>query len=108
MDTTLEELVWRRARARCDYCQLPQVLSPLTHQIDHIIARKHHGPTEANNLALACDFWKSQTSCLHCHTNRPSSVLVALYSPRRDSSRVTAPCPRTRAPRNRKHRAPGD
>ena len=52
MDTTLEQLVWQRARSRCEYCQLPQSFSPLTHAIDHIIARKHHGLTQADNLAL--------------------------------------------------------
>ena len=61
MDTTLEQVVWQRAKARCEYCQLPQDFSPLTHQIDHIIARKHLGPTTAENLALACFFWKAQT-----------------------------------------------
>ena len=59
MDTTLEQLVWQRARSRCEYCQLPQSVSPLTHAIDHIIARKHHGPTQADNLALSCFFCNS-------------------------------------------------
>ena len=58
MDTTLERLVWQRAKSLCEYCLLPQVFSPLPHAIDHIIARQHHGPTKAENLALACFFWK--------------------------------------------------
>jgi hypothetical protein len=58
MDTVLEQLVWHRAKARCEYRQLPQDISPLTHQIGHVIARKHRGLTTDDNLALACFFWK--------------------------------------------------
>jgi hypothetical protein len=53
MEAALERLVWRRAKSRCEYCQLAQAFSPLPHAIDHIVARQHHGPTEADNLALA-------------------------------------------------------
>jgi len=58
MVTELERLVRQRARSRCEYGQLPQSVSPLPHAIDHIIARQHHGPTMAENLALACFFSK--------------------------------------------------
>ncbi len=57
MNLALERLVWERANARCEYCQLPQKVTPLPHAIDHIIARQHGGPTEPQNLALACFFW---------------------------------------------------
>jgi 5-methylcytosine-specific restriction endonuclease McrA len=59
MNIALERLVWQRANSRCEYCQLPQATSPLPHAVDHIIARQHHGPTEAENLALACFFCNS-------------------------------------------------
>ena len=59
MNAALERLVWQRAKSRCEYCQLPQAFSPLPHAIDHIIARQHHGPTQAENLALACFFCNS-------------------------------------------------
>lgn len=48
--------VWQRAKSRCEYCRLPQAFSPLPHAVDHFIARQHHGPTKAENLALACFF----------------------------------------------------
>jgi hypothetical protein len=50
----LAQRVWQRARARCEYCQMPQEFDPLPFQIDHIIARKHRGRTRMENLALAC------------------------------------------------------
>jgi 5-methylcytosine-specific restriction endonuclease McrA len=54
MEQELVELVWRRANSRCEYCRLPQEFSLFTFEIDHIIARKHGGPTAAANLCLAC------------------------------------------------------
>jgi 5-methylcytosine-specific restriction endonuclease McrA len=59
MNAALERLVWQRAKSQCEYCQLPQAFSPLPHAIDHIIARQHHGPTQADNLAIACFFCNS-------------------------------------------------
>lgn len=50
MERALEELVRRRAKGRCEYCQFPR---PPFH-IEHVIARKHRGPTTEGNLALAC------------------------------------------------------
>ena len=43
MNEALVRLVWERARSRCEYCQLPQALTRLPCQIDHVIAVKHHG-----------------------------------------------------------------
>ena len=50
MDKALEDLVRHRAAGRCEYCQFPR---PPFH-IEHVIARKHGGPTNESNLALAC------------------------------------------------------
>ncbi|MGA8350541.1 MAG: HNH endonuclease [Isosphaeraceae bacterium] len=52
--TEAEKHVRRRARHRCEYCQLPQSASRLRHQIDHIIARQHGGGDALSNLALCC------------------------------------------------------
>ncbi len=54
MDTALVELVWKRARGCCEYCQMPQAYDELAFEIDHIIAVQHGGRTVAGNLALAC------------------------------------------------------
>ena len=71
MDTTFEHVVWRRAKHRCEYCKLPQAFSPLPHQIDHMIARKHGGATDAENLAAACFF---------CNTIRVRTSRVLILS----------------------------
>lgn len=50
----LRQLVEARARNRCEYCCLPANVAFFPHEIDHVIAEKHGGLTNANNLAYFC------------------------------------------------------
>ncbi len=84
MDTALEQLVWQRAKSRCEYGQLPRAFSPLPHAIDHIIARQHHGPTKAENFALACFFCNSYKGPNISGLNPQTGRVVRLFNPRRD------------------------
>jgi hypothetical protein len=77
--------VWQRARARCEYCQLPSAFHPAPFQIDHIIARQHGGIDAIDNLALAC---------IHCNRFKGPNIagvdpdrseIVRLFHPRRDT-----------------------
>ena len=52
----LRQLVIERAKERCEYCLFPQSAALLTFEMEHIIAEKHGGTTEAENLALACPY----------------------------------------------------
>lgn len=52
--THLRRLVTQRAGARCEYCRLSSGVSFYPHEVDHIVAEKHGGQTEADNLAYAC------------------------------------------------------
>ena len=83
MKKSLENLVWRRAKGQCEYCQIAQVFDELTFEFDHIIAEKHRGMTVASNLALAC---------LPCNKHKSSDLggidpvtrkIVRLFHPRR-------------------------
>lgn len=47
----LRRLVRQRARDCCQYCLIPESVTFAPHWIDHIIAEKHRGATEAENLA---------------------------------------------------------
>lgn len=84
MDRDLERLVWDRAEGHCEYCRLP-TLEWLRFQFDHIIAEKHHGPTEQDNLGL---------SCFHCNSFKGPNIsgvdpltgkITRLFHPRRDA-----------------------
>ncbi len=50
----LRQLVFERAKARCEYCLFPQYISAHKHEPDHIIPKQHDGETHPDNLALAC------------------------------------------------------
>jgi len=52
--TELTREVRRRAGDRCEYCLNPQVAFRRPFHIEHIVARKHGGATQLDNLALAC------------------------------------------------------
>lgn len=78
----LREDVIQRAKACFEYCQMPNKISFFPHEIDHIIAEKHGGKTELENLAYAC--WR-------CNRHKGSDLgsfdpltndFVFLYHPR--------------------------
>jgi hypothetical protein len=86
MDNALRSLVCQRAGDACEYCRLPQAASPYVRfHIEHIVARQHGGPTELENLALACN---------HCNFHKGPNIasfdpqtgqLVPLFHPRRNT-----------------------
>ncbi|MFH5806030.1 HNH endonuclease [Alienimonas sp. DA493] len=82
ISSDLNRLVRRRARRRCEYCQLPEGLGFITFHVDHCISQKHDGPTVAENLALACPACNahkgSDIAGLDPEEDRP----VALFNPR--------------------------
>ncbi|MEM9955600.1 MAG: HNH endonuclease signature motif containing protein [Chloroflexota bacterium] len=51
---SLRRTVIQRANSCCEYCLIHQENSLYTHEVDHIIPRKHRGKTSADNLCLAC------------------------------------------------------
>jgi hypothetical protein len=83
MDATLARLVWQRAGATCEYCGLPQAFDRLPFEIDHIIARKHDGPTTAANLALACFSCNSHKGPNIAGRDPRTGDIVRLFHPRR-------------------------
>jgi len=54
MNDTVRQSVHDRAAGRCEYCRLLESFHDLPFQIDHIIAKKHKGDDETDNLALSC------------------------------------------------------
>jgi hypothetical protein len=84
MDAALKRAVKNRAGQRCEYCGMPSSVSLTPFQIDHIIAKKHGGPTAVENLAFCC---------FHCNIYKGPNVagidsqtgaMVSLFNPRRD------------------------
>jgi len=46
--------VEERAGYRCELCLVPIDITFFPHEVDHLIAEKHQGKTEPENLALVC------------------------------------------------------
>jgi hypothetical protein len=78
------KLVWVRAGHRCEYCHLPQAGSVLPHEIDHIRAKKHHGPTTLQNTCLSYAYCNSAKGSNVAGYDPESGELVALFDPRAD------------------------
>ncbi len=78
----LRRLVNERAGGRCEYCRLHQDSSPYTHEIDHIIARKHGGQTIPENLALACLACNRRKGSDLTTIDPVTAVVVPLFNPR--------------------------
>jgi hypothetical protein len=84
MHKFLERLVWQRAGASCEYCRIPQELSAIPFEIDHVIARKHGGKTQPNNLALSCFYCNSYKGSNIAGLDPKTGKLTRLFDPRRD------------------------
>ena len=77
-------LVRERAEAACEYCLTPELISFAGHQIDHIIAEKHGGRTETDNLALACVLCNKYKGSDIASIDPETRKIAALYNPRQD------------------------
>jgi hypothetical protein len=87
MSPELIELVWRRAGGRCEYCQVHHEQDDLHFEIDHVIARKHRGPTRASNLCLACFACNNHKGTNLSGIDPKTKKIVPLFNPRRHSWR---------------------
>jgi len=83
MERELAEFVGRRAVGCCEYCQVPQEFDRLPFEIDHIIAKKHRGPTRANNLCLACFACNNHKGPNVAGVDPDTNRIVSLFNPRR-------------------------
>jgi hypothetical protein len=83
MDAALQRLVWQRAGGRCEYCRLPQDGSRAAFEIDHIIARHHHGRTVSGNLALSCAFCNGYKGPNLTGRDPHGGKITPLFHPRR-------------------------
>ena len=102
----IRRLVSERAAGRCEYCQVFDTLVLAAHEIDHIVAEKHGGLTEANNLALACALCNKRKGSDLASLDPDTGELTPLYHPRQhnwaehfrwDGARITALTPIGRA-----------
>jgi 5-methylcytosine-specific restriction endonuclease McrA len=86
MDAAIRRIVRERAQERCEYCQLPQALSPLARlQIEHIRPRKHGGSDHVANLALACIDCNLRKGANLSGIDPVTDSIVELFNPRKQN-----------------------
>ncbi|GAB1539054.1 HNH endonuclease signature motif containing protein [Scytonema sp. NUACC21] len=78
----LRQLVIERAKRRCEYCLFPQSAALLTFEMEHIIAEKHRGKTEAENLALACPYCNRAKGSDLASIDPDTGTLTPFFNPR--------------------------
>jgi hypothetical protein len=83
MESALKQLVRQRADGRCEYCQIPSEYDCLTFQVDHVIAAKHGGIDDPDNLALACWSCNVRKGPNIAGVDPTNDQVVPLFHPRR-------------------------
>jgi 5-methylcytosine-specific restriction endonuclease McrA len=82
ISTSLRKLIIERASKCCEYCLINQDFSIYTHEIDHIIALKHGGETDVDNLALSCLSCNRYKSSDFATIDQATKEIVPLFNPR--------------------------
>lgn len=80
----LRRLVIERAQGRCEHCRTPELTGLTSHEVDYIIAQKHDGLTESDNLALSCVLCNKHKGSDIASIDPETKQLTFLYHPRRD------------------------
>lgn len=81
---SMRRQVRERARDRCEYCLIPEMVTFTPHWIDHIVAEKHGGKTEPENLAYACIMCNQHKGSDLSSIDPETSQITVLFNPRRD------------------------
>jgi hypothetical protein len=74
-----------RAGFRYEYCRLREADDGLAFHVEHIVARKHGGGDDLENLALACQFCNLHKGPNLSGIDPSSGATVELFHPRRDA-----------------------
>jgi hypothetical protein len=81
--TSLRRAVWERADGCCEYCLIESNDEFLSHEVDHIIAEKHHGQTDLENLCLSCFDCNRFKGSDISSVDEETGEVVILFHPRR-------------------------
>ena len=84
IEDALRENVRSRANGLCEYCHIPERLTLVEHEIDHVIAVKHGGQTAVENLALCCSICNRFKGSDIASIDPETAQLTPLFHPRLD------------------------
>jgi hypothetical protein len=84
MKRSIRTMVRSCAEYRCEYCRLHEADQPLfPFHIEHIVAKKHHGDDDLNNLAWSCHECNLAKSSNLSGRDPLTARVVVLFHPRR-------------------------
>ena len=78
----LRRMVIERAGGHCEFCLVHQDDVPFSHHVDHLVALKHGGRTESNNLGLACLKCNRYKGSDLTGIDPGSGIITPLFNPR--------------------------
>jgi hypothetical protein len=84
---SLRRTVISRAQNCCEYCLLPQESRLFKFEVDHIIAEKHRGATQEDNLCLSCLDCNRAKGSDFASFDPETGAVALLFNPRRDQWR---------------------
>lgn len=82
ISNTLRQRVATQARHRCGYCLTSEAIVGTPMEIDHIIPQSLGGPTEEENLWLACSLCNDHKSDRIAALDPLTGAIVRLFDPR--------------------------
>ena len=85
MASHLRRIVTERAWHRCEYCGLAQAGQEAAFHIDHVVPVIAGGPTDEDNLALACVSCSLRKGARQSAADPDSGRDEPLFNPRRDT-----------------------
>lgn len=75
-------LVAARAMYSCEYCLVHVEYTAFIHEVDHVIARKHGGSSDTDNLAYACGQCNRYKGSDIASPDSETGELIPLFHPR--------------------------
>jgi hypothetical protein len=80
----LRRLVDARADGLCEYCLIAEADTFFGCEIDHVISEKHGGPTDSDNLAVACVCCNQAKGSDIGSIHWESGTFIRFFNPRTD------------------------
>jgi hypothetical protein len=85
LDDATRAAIAARANYACEYCRLHEEDDGFSFHVEHIIARKHGGGDDRENLAFACQFCNLHKGANLSGIDPVRGTIVELFHPRKDA-----------------------
>ena len=81
----LRKFVRQRGGNSCEYCRIPESMTFVPLEVDHIISLKRGGVSDETNLALSCSLCNKHKGSDIASIDHKTDTIVPLFHPRKDN-----------------------